>query len=100
MNQGDKLWQFFKEVKQAVDKANQGDDSQPYQGGQHMITALTDDLELTIYDISEEDAILICSELSDMGVKTLMRASVICPGCHKRVPEQDYCTNCRQKLSK
>lgn len=93
------LWQYFKEVREAVERANRGEVNQPYMGGTFMVLAQAKDVELNISDVSEEDAILIASELSELGVKALIRASVICPRCQQRVPQQDYCTSCRARLS-
>lgn len=93
------LWQYFQEIRQAVEAANRGDASQPYASGRFMVSALSGDVELTISDIAEEDAVLIASELSAMGVRAVIRASVICSECGARVPQQDYCVRCRAKLA-
>lgn len=92
------LWRYFSEVKAAVNAANRGDNTQPYRRGTFMVTALAEDVELTVYDVSEEDAVLIGSELKEMGVKALIRNSVICVTCGERVPEQAFCTHCRARL--
>ena len=92
------LWTYFREVRAAVNAANQGRDSQPYASGTFMVCALADDIELTISDVSEEDAVLIASELDAMGVKSVVRGSVTCPSCKERVPKQTYCVRCREKL--
>ena len=92
------LWTYFREVRAAVNAANQGRGSQPYESGTFVVSALADDIELTIADVSEEDAILISSELEAMGVKSVVRGSVICPGCRARVPKQTYCVQCRERL--
>ena len=81
-----------------MNAAHQGRGSQPYANGTFVVSALADDIELTVSDISEEDAILIASELETMGVKSVVRSSVVCPSCQKRVPEQTYCVQCRAKL--
>ncbi len=93
------LWTYFREVRAAVNAANQGRGSQPYANGTFMVSALADDIELTISDVSEEDAILIASELDAMGVKSVVRGSVTCPHCRERVPKQVYCVQCREKLA-
>ncbi len=93
------LWQYFQEIRAAVEAANRGDGNQPYVSGNFMVSALEGDIELTISDISEEDAILIASELKERGVKALIRASLICPHCGRKVPKQSYCTSCRGKLA-
>lgn len=92
------LLRYFRDIQAAVQSANQGKVSQPYRSGTFMVTALAGEIELTISDITEEDAILIVSELQEMGVKAIMRASIICRQCGVRVPLQEYCTNCRAKL--
>lgn len=99
MAEDDKLWNYFREVHKAVDAANQGKSSQPFRQGRFMVTALSGDIELSVKDISEEDAILIAAELKSMGIKALLYDSLICPNCHKRVPKQNYCVQCRSKLS-
>ncbi len=63
-----------------------------------MVVAFADDLELSVTDVSEEDAVLIAAELKEMGVRAVIRNSLICPNCKQCVAEQDYCTNCRNKL--
>lgn len=92
------LWRYFRDVREAVEAANRGAGTHPYRSGTFMVTAIAGDIEMTISDVSEEDAVLIAGELSEMGVKALLRASVICPSCETRVPEQDYCIKCRAKL--
>lgn len=92
------LWQYFRDVNQAVQAANRGDGSQPYARGTFMVSAYADDLELSVTDVSEEDAVLIAAELQEMGVRAVIRSSFVCPHCGLRVPRQDYCINCRKKL--
>ncbi len=92
------LWRFFEEVREAVGAANGGGGAQPYRSGAFIVSALAGDVELTVSDVSEEDAVLIAAELSSMGVKALVRSSLICHACGKRVPEQAYCTHCRARL--
>ena len=82
-----------------MNAANQGRSSQPYASGTFVVSALADDIELTISDVSEEDAVLIASELADMGVRSVVRGSVVCPKCQARVPKQAYCVQCREKLA-
>ena len=98
MNTEQHLWDYFTQVKTAVDAGNRGDTRQPYVGGAFMVTALSGDIEFTVSDISEEDAVLIAGELKDMGVRALVRGTLHCARCGKRVPAQDYCTHCRSKL--
>ena len=99
MSQEDKLWNYFREVNAAVEAAKTGKGSLPYKRGSFIVTALSGDIELSVKDISEEDAILIAGELKDLGVKAIIQGSVICPACKKRVPEQSYCVQCRSKLN-
>ena len=93
------LWQFFREVRDAVSDGNRGASSQPYRAGTFMVTARAGEVELTVKDISEEDAILISSELTDRGVRAFISSSRLCPECNRRVPDQAYCTNCRAPLN-
>ncbi len=92
------LWQYFREVLAAVEAGNQGKAKHPYQQGTFMVSALAGEVEFTVKDISEEDAILIAADLQDMGIRAEMHASLICPACLQRVPKQDYCVQCRAKL--
>ena len=98
MNTDKQLWNYFKEIKTAVDSGNSGKALQPYRNGIFMVTAISGDIEFTVSDITEEDAVLIAGELKDMGVRALVRGTVLCTSCKKRVPEQDYCVRCRNKL--
>ena len=92
------LWRYFKELKTAVDAGNRGDSKQPYRNGAFLVSALSGDIEFTVSDITEEDAVLIAGELKEMGVRAIVRGTIYCNTCHKRVPEQAYCTSCRTKL--
>jgi rRNA maturation endonuclease Nob1 len=94
------LWRYFRDINAAVEAGYRGKTSQPYRSGTFMVTALEGEMELTIKDISEEDAILIASELQDLGIKAIMTGSLICSKCGKRVPDQDYCISCRTKLTR
>lgn len=92
------LWHYFRDVNRAVQAANRGDGAQPYVRGTFMVSAYADDLELSVTDVSEEDAVLIAAELQEMGVRAVIRSSFVCPHCGLRVPQQDYCVNCRKRL--
>jgi len=94
------LWQYFRDVSTAVSAANEGGGAQPYARGSYMVSAFADDLELSVTDVSEEDAVLIAAELKAMGVRAVIRHSFVCPHCGLRVPEQEFCVNCRRKLPK
>ena len=99
MNTEQHLWHYFTEIKTAVDAGNRGDTVQPYVSGTFMVTALSGEIEFTVSDITEEDAVLIAGELKDMGIRALVRGTQACPRCGKRVPAQDHCVHCRSKLS-
>ena len=99
MNSEQALWQYFREVRAAVDAANDGDANQPYEIGQFMIVAQAGEIELAVSNISEEDAILIASELRAGGVTVNVRDTVTCSHCGKRVPKQAFCSHCRGKLN-
>lgn len=92
------LWQYFRDVNAAVSAANRGGSAQPYVRGSYIVSAFADDIELSVTGVSEEDAVLIAAELKEMGVRAVIRDSVVCPSCRLKVPEQDYCVNCRTKL--
>ena len=93
-----KLWRFFHEVQQAVVEGNEGRGPQPYQRGTFLVSALAGDVELTIQDISEEDAVLIAGELRELGARALVRGSQRCASCGRRVPAQEHCVRCRAPL--
>lgn len=94
------LWQYFRDVSASVGAANQDSSAQPYRRGSYMVSAFADELELSVTDVSEEDAVLIAAELKEMGVRAVIRNSFVCPHCGLKVPEQDYCVHCRKKLPK
>ncbi len=99
MDDAHPLWRYFRDISSAVSAANRGEGKQPYVSGHFMVCAIEGEIELSISDISEEDAVLIASELHSIGVKAVVQGSNICPSCGKRVPKQDYCVNCRAKLA-
>lgn len=92
------LWQFFREVREAVAKGNSGSSDHPYHPGTFMVTALAGEVELTVKDVTEEDAVLIAGELAGRGVRAMVSGSLNCPTCGHRVPDQDYCVRCRAPL--
>lgn len=92
------LWEFFREVREAVDEGNRGDRPQPYRSGTFMVTALAGDVELTVKDVTEEDAVLIAGELGERGVRARVSGSLLCESCGQRVPDQEYCVVCRSRL--
>ncbi|MEX2534881.1 MAG: hypothetical protein WD273_04695 [Trueperaceae bacterium] len=93
------LWQFFREVREAVSEGNRGATEQPYQSGTFMVTARAGDVELSVKDISEEDAVLITGELNARGVRASVHGSVVCSECGERVPAQSFCVRCRARLA-
>ena len=92
------LWDFFRELREAVERGNAGEAAQPYAPGDFMVHAEADEVELTVRDVSEEDAVLITSELRAAGVRAVMRGQRTCPACGRRVPDQDHCIHCRAPL--
>lgn len=93
------LWQYFRELRDAVERAHAGKAQHPYRSGAFLVHAEADDVELTLRDVSEEDAILVASELRSLGARTVLRAQVPCPSCGHRVPDQAYCVRCRERLN-
>lgn len=94
----DALWKYVRELHEAVDRGNRGDAPQPYRKGSYLVSARAGDIEVTVKDIAEEDAILIAAELRAYGVRTVIRGSIACPHCGARVPAQNFCTRCRKRL--
>ncbi len=92
------LVRFFRELRRAVARGNEGLDAQPYRRGTFLVDACAGDIELTVSDVSEEDAVLIASELDALGVRAVVRGSRICPHCGARVPDQASCIRCRRPL--
>lgn len=92
------LWSYFREVRAAVERAHRGGADHPYRNGDYLVRAEANEVELTVRDVSEEDAILIASELAELGARTSVRAQRSCPACQRRVPDQAYCVHCRSPL--
>ena len=92
------LVRFFAELRRAVARGNEGLDAQPYRRGTFLVDACAGDIELTVSDVSEEDAVLIASELDALGVRAVVRGSRVCPHCGARVPDQASCVRCRRPL--
>ncbi len=92
------LLDFLREVRAAVHRGNRGAASHPYRRGTFLVDAHAGEIDATISDISEEDAVLIAAELSAVGVRAVVRGSVICPRCGARVPEGRRCVRCRSVL--
>lgn len=94
-----RLWSFFREVRSAVARGKAGEDAAPYRHGDFMVLAEAEDTELTLRDVSEEDAVLIAGELRELGARAVVRALVSCPNCGRRAPEQAYCVACRAPMA-
>lgn len=94
------LWEFFSEVRDAVAEGNSGASTQPYRAGTFIVTAQAGEVELTVKDVSEEDAVLIAGELNQRGARALVTGSIHCPSCGRRVPDQSYCVACRAPLNR
>jgi len=92
------LWRFFGDVRRAVARGNRGLDALPYRRGTYLVDACSGDVELTVSDITEEDAVLIAGELEALGVRAVVRGSRTCPHCGARVPDQSSCVRCRRPL--
>lgn len=66
------LWRYFREVRAAVERAHRGEGDHPYRRGDFVVHAEADEVVLTVRDVSEEDAILIASELAELGARTVV----------------------------
>lgn len=93
------LWRFFVDVRRAVAQSNGGAGPQPYRHGTFLVDACAGEVELTISDVTEEDAVLIAGELTALGIRAVVRGSRICPHCGARVPDQASCVRCRRPLA-
>lgn len=94
----DALWKYVRELHAAVERGNRGMDPQPYRKGTFLVAARSGDIEVTVKDVAEEDAVLIASELRSYGAHAVIRGSLECPSCGERVPAQRNCTHCRARL--
>ncbi len=92
------LVSFFRDLRRAVARGNEGLEAQPYRHGTFLVDACAGDVEFTVSDVTEEDAVLIAAELGELGVRAVIRGSRICPHCGARVPDQASCIRCRQPL--
>lgn len=88
------LWRYFREVREAVERANRGDGDQPYRPGDFLVRAEVGEIELTVRDVSEEDAVLIASELRALGATARLIALATCPRCAARMPADAPCPAC------
>lgn len=92
------LEHYISELQRLIAESERDNTSRPFKRGSFIVSAIEDDVEMDIANVTEEDAILIVSELSYMGINAVMRDSVICKQCSERVPKQTFCVNCRKKL--
>lgn len=100
MTSGDALRRFFAEVTAAVAAANDGVAAQPYRRGTFIVSAVAGDVEVTLKDVSEEDAILIAGDLRALGAHVVLRGARTCPACGALVPDQGHCVVCRAPLER
>lgn len=95
------LWAFYREVRDAVDAANAGTGPHPYRSGDFMVAAEGDDIEITVRDVSEEDAVLIASELVSLGARARIGERRTCPRCGRRTSEfasaSRVCSTCNAR---
>ncbi|MEZ4632555.1 MAG: hypothetical protein R2880_17895 [Deinococcales bacterium] len=89
---------YVRELYAEISKAHQGKGDLPFRHGSFWVSAISRDMEMDITHVSEEDAIIIVSELQALGIRAVMRAMMNCPNCKKAIPKQDYCLYCRKKL--
>lgn len=94
------LWRYVRQLHAAVRAGNEGRAKQPFRKGTYLVAARAGDIEVTVKDVTEEDAVLIAGELRSYGVHTVVRGSTTCPHCGARVPEQQYCSACRRRLAR
>lgn len=92
------LLRYFREVTRAVSKSRLGLEPLPYRHGSYLVDACAGDVELTVSDVTEEDAVLIAGELASLGARAVVRGSRICRHCGARVPDQASCVRCRRPL--
>lgn len=95
----DTLTAYLNELDEAVYHAQHTQSSLPFKRGSFIVSARGEELEVNIKNITEEDAILIASELEARGVHVAVYGTLRCPYCHEQVPKQRYCVHCRHKLS-
>ena len=92
------LQRYISDLQQLIAESERNNTPRPFKRGSFMVSAIAEDVEMDIANVTEEDAILIVSELSEFGINAVMRDSVICKHCEERVPKQSFCINCRKKL--
>ena len=88
------LWSWFRELRTSVEAANAGHGEHPFRRGDFEVRAVADEVELTLRDVSEEDAVLIASELRALGATVRLIALATCPRCDGRMPADAPCPAC------
>ena len=88
------LWSWFRELRTTVEAANAGHGEHPFRRGDFEVRAVADEVELTLRDVSEEDAVLIASELRTLGATARVIALATCPRCGGRAPAEALCSAC------
>ena len=92
------LEHYISELQRLIAESERDNIPPPFKRGSFIVSAIANDVEMDIANVTEEDAILIVSELKHMGINAVMRDSVICKHCNERVPKQSFCISCRKKL--
>jgi hypothetical protein len=99
MNPEDALRRYVAEVVKAIDDARRGRGELPYRYGRFIVSAVAGQIECTLKDVSEEDAVLIAGELRALGARAVVRGARRCRACGSLVPDQDHCVVCRAPLA-
>ncbi len=92
------LQRYISDLQRLIAESERNNTPRPFKRGSFIVSAIADDVEMDIANVTEEDAILIVWELNELGINAVMRDSVICKNCKERVPKQTFCINCRKKL--
>ena len=95
----EQLERYISDLQILIAKSDRENTPRPFKKGAFTVSAIENDIEMDIPDITEEDAILIVSELNSMGINAVMRESIICMHCKERIPKQNFCISCRKKLT-
>lgn len=93
------LEHYISELQRLIAESERDNTPRPFRRGSFIVSAVEDDIEMDIANVTEEDAILIVSELKHLGINAVMRDSIICMHCKERVPKQSFCISCRKKIS-
>ncbi len=92
------LENYISELQSLIAEAESNNTPPPFKRGSFIVSAIADEVEMDIANVTEEDAIIIVADLNHMGINAVMRDSVICKHCEQRVPKQSFCISCRKKL--